>query len=277
MKLYILLTLLLLVTISCFSLSTSFGFINDNYTGTVENGKNGRYLGADDFLTFSFLNITTHNKLSFFTTWKVVTSRKYKYRYDYLVFRTGYDLSITERVLLTPKCGFILKGNLGGETFQNNFHNIRNLPEVNLDYINDEKVGLNLGLDIKYNLVENLNLYLINSFPTDIVPISTNLLFIYSIDFKLLSIDAAIGYKHYINDVQNYNDFVQNGITWGIKLNLPLIYDFSIDSLLYFIPARNLESHESFAEWNHDFSPQIWVGLSYKINKSSFKELLSQY
>lgn len=277
MKNIFLISFIFLILFRSFSLSTTFGFINDNYTGTVENGEKGRYLGADDFLTFSLLNITKHNELSFFTTWKIVTSRKYQFRYDYLAFRTNYDYTLSEKIKLTPKIGFVIKGNLGGENFQNEFHKFRNLPTVHLDYLQEEKFAMQFGFDLEYRLLEYLNIYMLNNIPTDILPVSTTLLTIFSFDFKFFSLNTAMGYKFYYNEVKNYTDFANNGIVSGLKINIPIIRGFSIDSSLYFLTAENLKSYKTFKEWKYNFTPQIWVGLAYHANDIDFKEILSQY
>lgn len=50
------------------------GFLNDNYTGSTRNGESGKYIRADDFLTFSLFTQVKNDRLGLALYYQVVTS-----------------------------------------------------------------------------------------------------------------------------------------------------------------------------------------------------------
>lgn len=242
--------------------STTFGFLNDNYTGSVDNGENGRYLGADDFLTFSFFNISSYKKFDFYTSWRVVTSRKYSFRYDLLNLKSHYSFNY-RNFSLSPMLGLLYRGNLGGGEFQNDFHDFRDLPLVDLEYLNSSGLSLQTGFDAEYLINDYFTANLNTELPFYLKPASTMFSVSYNLDNRYLNFQALAGYRYNFNRVDYYSEFTYSGFNTGVKLDVKLPYKLLLTSGVYFFPGQNLQADTTYAPWNHKFSPQFWVGLSY--------------
>lgn len=243
--------------------SSIAGFLNDNYTGSTANGVSGNYIGSDDFLTFSLFYRGSFNRYKEYHYYRVVTSRKFDYRYDLLESGASYDF-YRDGFTITPLLTFIYKGNLGGETIQNNIHENRDIPVLIQDYT-DNDLALGLGLTTAYNL-ENLLLQSDEltgrwdlSVPFGIKPISTTLLMDYLMNFPLVSLNLSTGYKLYINEVEEYSDMVRSGFVLGGQLILQTKGNLSINAGAAMFPVKNLEVDPVYYQKTYDYSPQFWI------------------
>lgn len=271
-KIYIFLLILTGFILSA-EVSVVSGFLNDNYTGSTENGINGDYIGADDFLTFTLFVQGSYKRMKEYHYYRVVTSRKYDYRYDLLENGYSYDLYIDEYTF-SPTISLLYKGDLGGEGVQNGFHDLRDIPPLVQNYL-EEELALALGLKGYYSLEglltksDELNGVLNLSLPWSIKPVSAMLTLDYIIKFPLISINAAVSYKQYINEVEHYSDFVRSGFIYGSQLVLETVKDISINAGFCFFPVQNLNNDPVYEAKSFNYSPQFWVtfGLNGAIHR----------
>lgn len=234
------------------------GFLNDNYTGSTENGENGDYIGADDFLTYSMFVKSTMDNLSISEYYQLVTSRKYEYRYDLLETDVEYLFEVGG-FILKPQLMFIFKGDYYGEEIQNAIHEYRDLPLVYLDYT-DSDFALGIGGIFEYELnpfIFRLDLEL----PYDIKPISTTLSIDGYYNFKYVDIDILAGYKQYLNSVDEYSDFVESGFIGGVQAVIKPYKSYTISAGCFFFPADNLENDDAYEDIDHSYSPQFWISV----------------
>ncbi|QEN04423.1 hypothetical protein EW093_06835 [Thiospirochaeta perfilievii] len=276
----ILLTLLLSLVVVVFG-ETSFvsGFLNDNYTGSMENGVNGRYIGADDFLTFSLFAKSKKDKLQISEYYQVVTSRKFNYRYDLVDTIVSYDFMVNDYIF-SPSISIIYKANLGGELIQNEIHDYRGLPALYESYVKEEaasSIGFNLYYNIESVAFENDTLRGLwdMEVPTGIKPISGSLSLEYLLDFKYFQIDITGGYKQYFNMVDQYSDFIRSGFIFGGQGVIKLIKDFTINMGLFFFPARNLSNDPYYFSREHIYSPQFWVSIGINGNHYGVSDIVN--
>lgn len=234
------------------------GFLNDNYTGSEENGRNGNYIGADDFLTFSLFNLISVDNHTLLTKWQVVTSRKYQYRYDLIKFFWNYELSISEN-RITPGIGFIYKGDLGGEEFQNDFHYIRGIPPLTLEY-QEKSLAVNFSLNWERRVIGPLNTYLNLNLPTSIEPVTSTFALFARKELNWIFLEGFLGYKHYLNRIPYYSDFVRSGPVGGAQIKVR-VYLVDITFGGYFFPVKNLDVDTLYKSKDIDFSPQFFVGI----------------
>ncbi|OQY37001.1 MAG: hypothetical protein B6229_09005 [Spirochaetaceae bacterium 4572_7] len=241
------------------------GFFNDNYTGSLDNGVNGRYIGADDFLTFALFVKGEINSLEFSLTHQLVTSRKYYYRYDLINTSLGYNLNFSD-LEIQPYLGFILKGEYGGDYIQNSIHDFRGIPSVSLDYKEFQERPI-IGVTLKYlgpllldpnNEVSTLfNL----DVPTGIKPINSSLFANYLIHFNNVSFEFLGGYRYFLNTIKDYSDFVRSGVIVGGQVKFIANNYFTINAGCYLFPTSNLENDPEYAVKNFPYSPQFWVSF----------------
>lgn len=271
-KVYIFLLILTGITLSA-DISIVSGFLNDNYTGSTENGVNGDYIGADDFLTFSLFVQGSYDRFKEYHYYRVITSRKYNYRYDLLENSYSYDFYIDEYTF-SPTLSILYKGDLGGEGVQNGFHDIRDIPPLVQDYT-DEELAFAFGLKGYYSLSDlllkgdELNGVLNISVPWSIKPSSGMLTLDYIFNVSMLSINAAVTYKQYINDVDHYSEFVRSGFIYGSQLVLETVKGITINAGCCFFPVKNLDNDPEYDDKTFTYSPQFWVtfGLNGAIHR----------
>ncbi|MCK5329950.1 MAG: hypothetical protein KAK01_00970, partial [Candidatus Marinimicrobia bacterium] len=115
------------------AVSGSFSIINDNYTGTRERGEKGCYIGPDDFITATFLARVYWQDWKIAVTENVLTSRKFKFRYDLLFASLAREYSFN-KINIRPELGILIKGRLGSEAIQNWFHRLKPIPELFIPY-----------------------------------------------------------------------------------------------------------------------------------------------
>ncbi len=269
----------LFISVSLYGdISIISGYLNDNYTGTIENGVSGRYIGADDFLTYSIFTVIKKDffKISFHD--QIVTSRKYMYRYD--LFHSIVHYSIEKISLtLTPYFGIIYKGNLGGEKFQNSFHSLRDLPPLYLEYTDSELrpvAGIEVEL-YKKNILsyrDQIACSLNIDIPFGIKPISGTLYGTYVIERSFVNFEFLTGYKYYINEITQYSDFLRSGGIIGAMAVFKLWSDISINAGSFFFPSKNLENDPSYMDIDHSYSPQFWIGFGFNGEDYSILDII---
>jgi len=251
-----------------------FGFINDNYTGSVECGKKGLYLGPDDFITFStFCRIQSGDWCSV-ATYNIFTSRKFKVRYDLLSLMVS-RLFNPGPFMLQPGLGLLWKGRFQGAELQNWYHGVRGLPEVNLPY---SAGGLGVVVSTQGSwpietrsprsgiLTPALELRLVtNHLPWRITPMLG-----YQTDFRdhRLELELLGGSRIYLNQVEDYSRLIRPGLFMGINLKTRLHQSVYFDLGMTLFPARNLANDPLYADQPHHVIPQITMVLSWNSSRS---------
>ncbi len=265
--LFLLISSLLLADISFIS-----GFLNDNYTGSIENGVSGDYIGADDFLTFTLFAKSKSDNLGISEYYHVITSRKYGYRYDLLDSNISYDFKLYD-YYFSPSISFLYKSDLGGQYIQNGIHDFRDLPDLVQNYANTESavaIGLKSNFVIKSLLLEQDSFKGMLNFeiPSSVKPVSASLVIEYQLDFKYLDFDIVGGYKQYITEVDQYSDFIRSGPIFGGQGVVTVLDIFTINAGAFFFPTRNLDNDPYYFSKSHDYSPQFWI--TFGLNGSSY-------
>jgi len=275
-------TLLFLVLVFAFicsaQVSQTSGFFNDNYTGSEENGRKGLYIGADDFLTFGLFSQTRVNAFDLSIDYSIITSRQQKFRYDMVHVKSSYAFQI-ENLTLSPGFGFLVKGQMGGESFQNNFHSLRDIPPLNLPYTGSD-FALVPGLSAEYRKTDvllsgdKLTGILNSEIPLGIKPASVFAAAGYRLKYNVLAFDLLYGYKLYLTNQKDFSDFVRSGFVLGGQVVLTLNSGFSINTGFYVFPAKNLENDPVYETHEHDYSPQFWVSLGYNGEHFRIQDLI---
>ncbi|MGL1892459.1 MAG: hypothetical protein OCD02_12595 [Spirochaetaceae bacterium] len=256
---YLILFVFLFISISLYSeVSMISGFLNDNYTGSTENGINGDYIGADDFLTFSLFANTKKDNFGISQYFHVITSRKFNYRYDLLLTSVYYDLDVRP-FNVTPTFSLLYKGEFGGEDIQNGIHDFRGIPALEQEY-EDEELSPVFGFDAFYEYSIFRGRLNVDA-PLSIKPISTRLTLEYILDLKYVSFDFASGYKHYFTDVDGYSDFVRSGMIFGGQSIFQIYKGFTLNAGCFFFPVKNLDSDPVYLDRDFLYSPQFWVTI----------------
>ncbi|MBN2618016.1 MAG: hypothetical protein JXR64_06855, partial [Spirochaetales bacterium] len=244
------------------------GFLNDNYTGSTENGERGRYIGADDFLTFSLFVKSKSDNLGIAQYYQVVTSRKFHYRYDLITTNITYEKSINDFIFI-PSIELLYKSSLGGEYIQNLIHDFKDLPLLVEDYTSSE-LGAGFGgtgyIDLGISRAI-MSIYL----PTSIKPASGLLCGELYLKNNFIGLNLVGGYKQYFSKVDEYSDFVRSGFLFGGQTMLNIMGHFTINAGAFFFPVKNIENDPSYYNKNHDYSPQFWVSLG--LNGMDFRIL----
>ncbi len=234
------------------------GFLNDNYTGSIENGVKGNYIGADDFLTFTLFVKSSLNSFKISEYYHVVTSREYGYRYDILDTKGSYRFEI-ENFYLEPRISLLFKGNLGGEVVQNNFHSFRNLDHLVLPYKNSE-TGVELDFEGGLN-IDPFTLSMEFKLPSAIKPVSAAINLNFWLDLNYAILDFTAGYKQYLTEIPEYSEFLRSGVVSGGQIILLFPYNITINMGFFIFPARNLNNDPGYLYKERWFSPQFWVAF----------------
>ena len=269
----------LFISVSLYGdISIISGVVNDNYTGSIDNGVSGRYIGADDFLTFSMFTIIKKDYLKIYLHDQIVTSRKLNYRYDLFHFGANYFFE-KNGLSIAPHIGIIYKGNMGGENFQNNFHSLRDLPPLYLEYTNSELrpvTGLDLNISKKNILLykDKITCTINIDIPFGIKPISEIFYGTYVINSNFINFEFLAGHKFYFNNIDQYSDFVRSGGVFGVMAVIKLWKDISINQGFLFFPSENLENDPVYMDIDHSYSPQFWIGVGFKSDVFSILDMI---
>ena len=274
------LIIFLFISVSLYG-NTSFisGFLNDNYTGTIENGISGKYIGADDFLTFSLFTVIRRDNFKISVHDQIITSRKYDYRFDLFSSNLYYSFK-RNSLILTPYFGIIYRGNLGGEVFQNIFHNMRDLPPLYLEYTDpviSPVTGIEINLNKKNILLnkDKINFSLSIDIPFGIKPMSETLYGAYVLNYPIISFEFLAGHKYYFTDISQYSDFVRTGGIFGAMAVIKIFDKLSINSGCFFFPSKNLENDPLYMDIDHSYSPQFWIGFGLNGDDFSILDIIN--
>jgi hypothetical protein len=258
-------------------LALAIGSINDNWTGSVENGIAGRYIGADDFLTFGLFALGRLDRFDLDLHYQMITSRKFGWRYDLIHAGLGYFFQRSHWLVL-PRVGLLFKGNWGGESLQNGVHRCKGLPEVDLPYLaGDFAPSLGGRLDYR-GLIGGKSALTWRAtaeceLPWAIKPlwVSASLGGQAACRFALLELDG--GWRQYLNQRDHYSELVRSGWFGGFRVILRFKAVAGGGGLSFF-PARNLDNDPLFADQNWDWSPQFWKGGGLNADVFSLRDVV---
>ena len=258
-------------------LSIDLLLVNDNYTGNAEAGRKGRYLGADDFLSVSYLLNGRLRESLFDFALHSVTSRKFGYRYDLLsadLGRTGYEGSVAA----AWRVGFTYRGDMGGSWAQNGFHDFKGFPEVDLPYL-DDRLGFWGSLDFEETRkgfadwdgwTGRLGMRL----AWRNLPSLAKVDFGYAYRYGMARGETFVGYRYRFNDITRYSEFLRNGPLWGTALQAGNALGWSIQTGMLFFPAKNLQADAAYEQKTFRYSPQIWAGVSFNRSGGGLQGML---
>ncbi|MBF0429917.1 MAG: hypothetical protein HQK83_01455 [Fibrobacteria bacterium] len=248
----------------------AFGFLNDNYTNTIENGRTGRYIGADDFLTFSLFSSLQFNDYQGYLFYNIVTSRKNNFRYDLLT------LDVNRRVRYRgvdffPGIEIVVKENLAGEVIQNQFHDLISLPKVWCDY-DGPAFGAGVLFDARYLLntpffsFDTLSFFLESRFPSGVLPIKSGMNTGYSLSWNRVSIEWIGGFRWYPGEVEHYSELIRTGVFGAMGIRIRFYRKLFLQAGIALFPVRNLETDPLYKPKNFNYSPQISWSLSNSVH-----------
>jgi len=254
----------------------SLAYINDNYSATWLKGKSGNYIGADDFLTTSFLLRTGRDGWQATLLYNAVTARRFNYRYDLLTlaFSKKYHW---RGFSLTPQAGLIYKGSLSGENIQNGWHKMRGIARVHIPYSGEHGGALLAGATISkeypalFSLRDAGLLALEARFAGAYVPSRVSPMMQYRVAFfdRLLTLELTGGWRFYLNSVREYSDFTRSGYLAAFNLRWRAWRALDVDFGMSFTTGRNMLEADHFGGGSHDVLPQIWLAFGWNLQGSS--------
>ena len=261
--------------------SFSIALVNDNYSAKWKDGYTNNYLGADDFLTASYLLRFYWHDWRISLNQNTVTSRLFDFRYDLLDLNVAKSFNL-EGLSIRPFLGIIFKGDFGGEDIQNSWHRLRDIKKVDLPYSREkgsafsagaffsaERKNLFLPQD-KYGI--NLEVQLFSDYKasraTPMVNYKTN------IWQKRIFGELLIGGRIYLNETDQYSEMVRAGLLTAIGLKFRFTDNFFIDSGISFQPSRNLKEDPKYGNSKFNYLPQFWLAISYNSFWKSIYEYL---
>ncbi|NQU27000.1 MAG: hypothetical protein HQ528_01785 [Candidatus Marinimicrobia bacterium] len=247
----------------------AFAIINDNYTGSVERGQQGYYIGPDDFITAAFLLRFYWRNWRIAITENVLTSRHFNYRYDLLFAALAREYRWGELILL-PEVGLVTKGRYRGADIQNWFHQLRAIPDVSIPY-SSGGIGGFLALTVEGELFQQvgstsyfyaaLELRLVTDYaPSRIVPVMGCQTEIWR---NRIQFESLLGWRYLLNEIDQYSELVESGILGAVSVKVRLYKKIYFDFGLSVYPARNLENDPLYANKAHNYIPQIWSVFSW--------------
>ncbi len=258
----------------------AFAIINDNYTGSVERGKQGYYFGPDDFITASFLLRISWQNWRIAITENVLTSRHFNYRYDLLFAALAREYRWGELKLL-PEAGLVAKGHFGGQGIQNWFHQLRAVPDVLIPY-SAGGIGGFLALTIEGELFQQadsasyfyaaLELRLLTDYaPSRLVPTLGCQTEFWRNRFQL---ETVLGWRYLLHEIDQYSELVESGILGAVSVKVRMYKKIYFDFGLSVYPARNLENDPLYANKSHNYIPQIWSVISWNTARHSLRNYI---
>ena len=243
--------------------------INDNFTGTMERGQKGQYIGPDDFLTVSIVFKAHIQDWRWATTYNNITSRKFEYRYD-LIFNglsKRYDLL---GLVVRPELGLVWKGNCGGEKLQNWWHRGRDLPELFVPYRKGGMAAFAAAMITRPTQLSRLGEGVLTSAAevkliSGLVPSRMSPMLGYQVALwqDRLQLETLVGARLYFNEIVDYSNLIRSGTFFGFNAKFRVYTDFYIDYGMTFFPAQNLENEPLYKDSEHNLVPQINVVFSW--------------
>ena len=256
------------------------GFINDNYTGDVQQGIDGKYFGADDFLTFSLYAEVKQERWDGAIVYNMLTSRKLMFRSDILTATLSRSYQ-RGKFTVQPGAGMIVSNNLGGERLQNWFHRLTNVPEVSIPF-QDPDLGLFLTAVASTDLFANRLVYGTLSSTSElrltsgIVPSRVTQILEYSSDpiLRRLRIGARAGARVYLNEVTGYSEMLRAGLLGGIQVEGNLFADIHLRFGVMLYPGQNLDTDPLYMKKEFRYMPQITTLIAWNGNFEFVQEYL---
>jgi hypothetical protein len=255
----------------------AIGYTNDNYTGTTANGIAGRYIGADDFLTFGLFALGRLERFDLDLRYQIVTSRRFGWRYDLLHAGLGYCFQRGHWVAV-PRVGVLLKGNWGGEAVQNGFHRHKGLPEVDLSYTAGGFAPV-LGGRLDYRAsVAALPALTWRAgaeceLPLGIKPLSVSASLGGQAACRYALLELHGGWRQYLNRMENYSELVRSGWFGGFRVTVRFKGAAGGGGISWF-PARNLDNDPLYADKDWSWSPQIWMAGGLRADAFSLRDIV---
>lgn len=279
MRRFALLLCLIATTATAEPVGVRAAIINDNYTGTVEAGREGRYLGNDDFLTVSYLVAVDWKEWSGALVFNTVTSRRFDFRYDLLQGTVQRSMPYGAFVL-HPQLGVIGKGAFGGDAIQNGFHRLRDLPEVHLPYRGSGLAAIvQLEADWPHEslLFEGDRLTLTGGLRlvTDFVPSRVGAQATYLVGWRRLEAELLVGYRQHLNSQPGYSELARSGPIGAFNLRLRIVSELFIEFGASALPVKNLQSDPTYEQRDPSYTPQIWVAASWNAAGRSLRALMN--
>lgn len=210
------------------NVQATFGYWNDNF---IVGNLFGTRLsdGGDDHVTASFwfqagfedrgrwwLVDIYHN---------ILTNKTGGYRTDLLTCRISHE-RMAFGCSVQGGLGIIGGGNFGGQDIQNVYHRIAGISRIDLDYVNENKLGLVAFARCKRPLLHlnpgDLGLFTGVSHRGEVGP--SNVRFGFEADTRpvalfehiSLSLQGRAGYIHYYDRGRRLSPIFDGGFTWGL-------------------------------------------------------------
>lgn len=278
MRYALLLICLMSATATATPVSVRAGVINDNYTGSVEAGRTGRYVGSDDFLTVSYLVSVERGDWSAGVVFNTVTSRLFGFRYDLLQGTVQHTLRLGQ-FELHPSLGLLGKGALGGDAVQNGFHRLRDLPEVHLPYRGSGLAAIGgVEGDWPRSSVlfdgDRLTLTAGVRLVTAHVPSRVSAQASYLAGWRRFEGELLVGYRQHLNTQADYSEFVRSGVVGALNLRLRIVSQLFFELGASALPVRNLQSDPSYEQRDPSYTPQIWMVASWNAGGRSLRAFM---
>lgn len=246
--------------------------INDNFTGTMERGQKGQYIGPDDFLTVSIFFKMHLDDWRWALTYNNFTSKKFEYRYD-LIFNGISKRYEVKDMVVRPELGLVWKGDCGGDELQNWFHRGKDLPELFIPYREGGMAAFAAAMitrpkpmtwPVDAVLTSAMEVRLISG----IVPSRISPMLGYQADIwpGRLQLELLGGARLYLNEVNDYSDLIRSGLFGGFNAKFRVYQDFYFDYGMTFFPAQNLENEPLYKDKDHRIVPQITMVFSWNSN-----------
>lgn len=244
----------------------SFAYINDNYSATWLNGKSENYIGADDFLTTSFLLRLYQDNRKLSLTYNTITSRYFNYRFDLITAGLSQDFNPGWLTI-----GVLYKGNLAGEDIQNTWHRMRAIQKVHLPYSGDTgfaaMAAAHFSGALETAIVNNdlLTPFLDISLFSDFKPswISPGITYKAELYQNILSIEFLTAGRYYVSRIPEYSQLTRSGLLAAINFKIRAFHLYYMDLGLSLSPAKNMREDPVFGNDRFNYLPQMWVVFSW--------------
>jgi hypothetical protein len=216
----------------------------------------GMHLGLDNYITASFwLNSSTELQGRFWKAdafYHIITNRSAGYRVDLLACGLSTSEKIPQGDVLLG-AGVLTSGDYGGDTIQNNYHDVAGVLSLHLPYAYQTRVGAYFTL--KYHLprwkysslefatfVSNMNSLLVGLNSSKVgLNIKTQ-------EFSLLkhfriATSALVCYSWYHHLSEELSPIFESGICYGGELNLKVWRQFTVSTWFLSNQYRNDQGH----------------------------------
>lgn len=253
--------------------------VNDNYIATWLPGEKGHYFGADDFLTGALYTAVYLKKWQYKVNYNVVTLRKFNIRYDLLSLLGSYTWDFN-KYSFRAGSGLLYKGDLGGESFQNGYHQFRAIKSVHIPYSSTRGLATIFSISGNWSKRNTLvtqdiiRLTLESKIYTNYVAARLSPYISYQAGFwqNDFQIETVISFRIYLNEADEYSNMLRTGISYGINTKINLFSNYYLDIGFITIPTKNIESDAVYPRYKNNYLPQAWLGFSYNTGWHSLIE-----